>query len=163
MLAKRNTRLVRLIPFDMRKRVLGLEWPSAAETMIGMERPTSLRNCIEIVLAEDVPGDLVECGVWRGGACILMRAILAVHGDEKRQVWVADSFVDVPPPNSENYAADEDLQLDLQPDVLAVPESAVSANLDQYSWLDDRVKFLPGWFKGQSPRPADRLHLGSSP
>jgi O-methyltransferase len=151
MLAKRNIRLVRVVPFDMRKRVLGLDWPSAAETMIGMERLTSLQNCIETVLAEDVPGDLVECGVWRGGACILMRAVLAVYGDEKRQVWVADSFAGVPPPDSENYAADKDLRLDLQADVLAVPESAVRANFDRYNLLDDRVKFLPGWFKDSLP------------
>jgi O-methyltransferase len=150
-LAKRNIRLVRVIPFDMHKRLLGLDWPSAAETMIGMERLTSLQNCIETVLAEDVPGDLVECGVWRGGACILMRAVLAVYGDEKRQVWVADSFAGVPPPDSENYAADKDLRLDLQADVLAVPESAVRANFDRYNLLDDRVKFLPGWFKDSLP------------
>jgi O-methyltransferase len=115
--------------------------------MIGMERLTSLQNCIETALAEDVPGDLVECGVWRGGACILMRAVLAVYGDEKRQVWVADSFAGVPPPDSKNYAADKDLRLDLQADVLAVSESAVRANFDRYNLLDDRVRFLPGWFK----------------
>src|SRR5882762_11105213 len=108
MLTNRNIRLVRVVPFDTRNRGLGLDWPSAAETMVGMERLTSLQKCIELVLAEDVPGDLVECGVWRGGACIFMRAVLAVYGDEKRRVWVADSFAGVPPPDSENYAADKD-------------------------------------------------------
>ena len=98
--------------------------------MIGMERLASLQKSVEIVLSEDVPGDLVECGVWRGGACILMRAVLTVYGDEKRHVWVADSFAGVPPPDSKNYAADKDLRRDLQADVLAVPESTVRATLN---------------------------------
>ncbi|MGH9110446.1 MAG: TylF/MycF/NovP-related O-methyltransferase, partial [Acidimicrobiales bacterium] len=56
-------------PFIQHKRDLGLDWPAEAETMIGMQRLTSLQRCVETVLADDIPGDLIECGVWRGGAC----------------------------------------------------------------------------------------------
>ena len=87
-----NPMLRRIDPFGQRKRDLGLDWPAEAETMIGMQRLTSLQHCVETVLADDIPGDLVECGVWRGGACILMRAVLAAYGDETRCVWLADSF-----------------------------------------------------------------------
>ena len=87
-LAKRNLQLMREVPFDKRKRDLGQDWPATAETMIGMQRLSNLQRCVETVIAEDIPGDLVECGVWRGGSCILMRAVLAVYGDEKRCVWV---------------------------------------------------------------------------
>ena len=86
-----------------RKRDLGLDWPAEAETMIGMQRLTSLQRCVETVLADDIPGDLIECGVWRGGACILMRAVLAAYGDETRYVWLADSFAGVPRPHPANY------------------------------------------------------------
>jgi O-methyltransferase len=75
-------------PFAQNKRDLRLDWPAEAETMIGMQRLTSLQRCVETVLAEHIPGDLVECGVWRGGACILMRAVLAAYGDETRCVFI---------------------------------------------------------------------------
>lgn len=146
-LRARNLMLVRKRPFDQRMRDLGLDWPAEAETMIGMQRLTSLQRCVETVLADDIPGDLVECGVWRGGASILMRAVLAAYGDETRCVWLADSFEGVPRPDTAKCKADKGIRLDRQAGILAVPESEVRANFQRYGLLDDQVRFLPGWFK----------------
>ncbi len=160
LLTDRGFRLVRVVPFDPQRRNLGLDWPTAAETMIGMQRLTSLQRCVETVLTEDIPGDLVECGVWRGGACILMRAVLAAYGDETRCVWLADSFAGVPPPDPDNYIADKDLRLDRSSYVLAVPQAAVKANFERYGLLDNRVRFLEGWFKETLPTaPIERIAL----
>ena len=158
----RNLMLVRKRPFDQHKRDLGLDWPADAETMIGMQRLTSLQHCVETVLAEDIPGDLVECGVWRGGACILMRAVLAAYGDETRRVWLADSFEGVPPPDTANYKEDKvpwySLGLHHAAPVLAVSEADVRANFERYGLLDEQVRFLPGWFKDTLPdAPIDRI------
>ncbi len=51
-----------------------------AQTMVGLERLDNLRSCIETVLDEGVSGDLIETGVWRGGASIYMRGVLKAHG-----------------------------------------------------------------------------------
>ena len=142
-----NLVLVRKRPFDQRKRDFGLDWPADALTMIGMRRLTSLQECVETVLAEDIPGDLVECGVWRGGASILMRAVLAAHGDDTRTVWLADSFEGVPAPNAASYQADKGDRLHLAAPILAVSEDDVRANFARYGLLDDRVRTIPGWFK----------------
>jgi O-methyltransferase len=140
------------------KRDLGLDWPPEAETMIGMQRLTSLQRCVETVLADEIPGDLIECGVWRGGACILMRAVLAAYDDETRCVWVADSFAGVPRSDPANYKADKGLRLDRFKGILAVPESEVRSNFQRYGLLDDQVRFLPGWFKDTLyDAPIDRL------
>ena len=55
--------------------------------MIGRARMRNIRECVESVIADDIPGDLIETGRWRG-ACIYMCGILAAH-DEQREVWVA--------------------------------------------------------------------------
>jgi len=75
------------------------QWPSHAHTMIGLERLDNIRECLEGVLAEGVAGDLIETGVWRGGATIFMRAVLKAHGVADRTVWVADSFSGLPQPD----------------------------------------------------------------
>src|SRR5579871_6546042 len=87
-------------------RLLGRDWPARAHTMIGMKRLENLQYCVETVMRDAVPGDLIETGVWRGGACIFMRALLKAYGDLERRVWVADSFQGLPPPNVSTYGAD---------------------------------------------------------
>jgi O-methyltransferase len=144
--------------FVQRKRDLGLDWPAEAETMIGMQRLTSLQHCVETVLADDIPGDLVECGVWRGGACILMRAVLAAYGDATRCVWLADSFAGVPRADTANYKADKGSRPELAAGILGVSQAEVRANFERYDLLDEQVRFLPGWFKDTLPdAPIDRI------
>ncbi|MEJ0068602.1 MAG: TylF/MycF/NovP-related O-methyltransferase [Pseudomonadota bacterium] len=50
-----------------------------------------------------MPGDLIETGVWRGGATIFMRAILKALGVTDRTVWVADSFEGLPEPDAARF------------------------------------------------------------
>jgi O-methyltransferase len=69
--------------------------------MIGIRRLENLQHCIESILKENVPGDLIETGVLSGGATIFMRAVLKAYGDTSRRVFVCDSFQNhpaTPPP-----------------------------------------------------------------
>ena len=71
---------------SMHKRDSGLDWPHQALTMIGRIRLRSLRECCESVLRRGIPGDFVETGIWRGGACIMMAALLAAYECKDRKV-----------------------------------------------------------------------------
>lgn len=138
-------------PFcDLEARAVGRDWPVYAETMIGLRRLENLQNCIVRVLEEDVPGDLIETGVWRGGACIFMRGVLKAFGDTRRTVWVADSFQGLPRPDAARYPADtEDPHWIFSE--LAVSLDMVRANFNRYGLLDDKVQFLVGWFRDTLP------------
>ena len=152
-----GVRVVRPRTFDPAQRAEGRDWPPTAETMAGLKRLDNLQACVESVLRDGVPGDLIETGVWRGGSCILMRAVLKTHGVTDRTVWVADSFVGLPPPNADKYPLDSGLDLHLYP-FLAVSLEQVRANFRKYDLLDERVKFLKGWFKDMLPAaPIERL------
>lgn len=135
------------------------QWPSHAHTMIGLERLDNIRECLEGVLAEGVAGDLIETGVWRGGATIFMRAVLKAHGVADRTVWVADSFSGLPQPDPEKYPADAGDRFHTFTK-LAVPLEIVRENFSKYGLLDDQVRFLPGWFSETLPTaPIDTLAL----
>src|SRR5437016_8386054 len=83
-----NLQLVTTKTFSEDRRTDGKMWPQYADTMIGLKRLDNLQYCIETVLRDHVPGDLIETGVWRGGASIFMRAVLAASGIENRRVFV---------------------------------------------------------------------------
>lgn len=136
--------------FDPVLRQDGRDWPTEAETMVGMQRLESLERCICRALNDEVDGDLVEAGVWRGGAAILMRAVLEAYGDGNRLVWVADSFAGLPRPDPAVYPAD-DGDPHWQFSALAVSEAEVRANFARYRLLDERVRFLRGWFRETLP------------
>lgn len=104
-LGGRGIRLVKT-GTDRLARELGRTWPSSAETMVGLRRLDHVQACVAEILREGVPGDLIETGVWRGGTTILMRAVLAAHGDTTRRVWVADSFQGLPRPDVSKCPAD---------------------------------------------------------
>jgi len=147
----------RRVEFDAQARALGRDWPSEAETMIGRARLDNLHRCVVTALRDGVPGDLIETGVWRGGATILMRAILEAYGDTERSVWLADSFEGLPKPDAGRYPADAgDFTWTFAE--LAVSADEVRANFERYGLLDDRVRFLEGWFRDTLPTaPIDRL------
>jgi O-methyltransferase len=156
-LARRGIELVRRVPVDKQKRLEGRDWPLVAHTMIGKARLDNIQSCVESVIHEGVPGDLIETGVWRGGATILMRAILKVYGVTDRKVWVADSFCGLPSPDSEKYPADADSVFHTYRE-LVVPLEEVFENFAKYDLLDDQVCFLKGWFHETLPAaPIERL------
>lgn len=155
----RDFRIVERAPVDADERNRGIDLPQNGETMMGRARLDNLQECLTTVLADDVPGDLIETGVWRGGGAILMRAVLAAHGVTNRTVWLADSFQGLPQPDVSHYPQDEGLDLSDVP-ALAISVAQVKANFARYGLLDDRVRFLPGWFKDTLPTaPLEHLAL----
>jgi O-methyltransferase len=118
--------------------------------MIGLRRLDNLQQCITDVLDHEVPGDIIETGVWRGGAMIFARGVLKAFGDTQRTVWCADSFEGLPRPNADAYPADRD-DLHHIDQMLAVSLEQVRSNFQRYGLLDAQVRFLKGWFRDTLP------------
>ncbi len=127
----------------------GWDWPSAAPSMIGLKRMENVRSECERVLRAGIPGDFMETGVWRGGAVMMMRAVLKAYGITYRRVIAADSFAGLPPP-SEGVAPDAGAEFHTWAD-FAVSLADVKANFARYDLLDEQVVFLEGLFKDTLP------------
>ena len=124
----------------------GADWPLRAETMVGLKRLEQFGAAVATCVVEEVPGDIVETGVWRGGACILARAVLREFDVTDRHVWLADSFAGLPPPRPDLFPADQG-DLHWQNDFLRADLASVQENFARHGLLDPQVKFLPGWFQ----------------
>jgi O-methyltransferase len=136
--------------YSLELREAGRDWPAVAHTMIGIKRLDNLQDCVERVLSAKIPGDLIETGVWRGGASILMRGVLKAHQNSERAVWVADSFEGLPKPDPDRYPADAGDKHFAYAE-LAVSLEEVQENFRRYDLLDAQVRFVKGWFRDTLP------------
>lgn len=116
-----------------------------SHTMMGSLRLNNLHQCLDHIRLKQVPGDFIECGVWRGGGCIFMAGYLKTYAMQNRNIYVADSFDGLPDPTMP-----QDMGIDLSkkkvPE-LAICIDTVKQNFSNYDLFDDNVHFLKGWFK----------------
>lgn len=139
------------VPYSRELRHEGKDWPTEADTMVGMKRLDNLQQCCQIALVDSVAGDFVETGIWRGGCGILMRAILDAFGDQQRRVWLFDSFEGLPKPDSQSFPKDKDDPLWTFSSYLGVSLNQVKDNFRRYELLDGRINFVKGRFSDTIP------------
>jgi hypothetical protein len=135
-----------------------------ALTMVPKSRLDNIQKCIEDAISNDVQGDVIEAGVWRGGTAIFMKAVLTAHNAGHRRVWVADSFEGLPVPDEERHPIEAKAhESKLMRDVyhhFAVDIDEARENFCRFGLFDDGVQFLKGWFKDTLPSaPIDRLSV----
>lgn len=122
---------------------------------------TDLARLVHTVLTYNIPGDFVECGVWRGGAAFLMADLLRQAGVNNRKVWLCDSFEGLPPPaeidgpNATRYATNTS-------DPYYYDNCRASLDdvqdIARQLQLTDHVQFVKGWF--DQTLPARRAKIG---
>ncbi len=135
-------------PYNSNDRYNGLDWPKYGYTMIGRKRLDNLHEVIEKCVKKSIPGDFIECGVWRGGASIFARLLLDAHHQCNRIVYVADSFAGLPPSSSSR----ENRNFDKTP-FLEVSLDSVKHNFEKFGLTEkeSKVVFIKGFFSDTLP------------
>ena len=131
-------------------RLGGLDWPERAHTMIGMQRLNNLHDCLNLVREKNIEGDIMETGVWRGGASIFAKIYCDLYNLDKK-VFVADSFDGLPKPEHPEDYGDKHYTIDF----LRVSLDEVKNNFKLYNCFDDNVVFIKGWFSETLPNNSD--------
>jgi O-methyltransferase len=122
-------------------------------TMTSPERLFALIQAVRYVAKAAVPGDIVECGVWRGGSMMAAARTLIECGDQTRALYLFDTFEGMSAPT------DKDVAIDGQPaDVLLTrqdkrdPRSAwclatiedVKSGMSSTPYPADRIRYVKG-------------------
>ncbi len=137
-------------PFENFRCVTHYDVPEARWKIDPLARPITLlsksqldlvEKSVLLVEARGVPGDFIEAGIWRGGVIILMRALMNAHQISGRRIFAADSFAGIP----KNVRATND-PVDLWRDRWVAPLAEVQQNVARFGLLDDKVKFVVGFF-----------------
>jgi hypothetical protein len=135
-------------------------------TMTGAERVYALANAVRHITGNRIPGDVVECGVWRGGSMMAVAMMLQALGETARNLYLFDTFEGMTPPTD----ADRDNNGEAAADILArterraeytpampdpkrapqwnmwciADEADVRANMRRTGYPEDRVKLVRG-------------------
>ncbi|WP_181357544.1 TylF/MycF/NovP-related O-methyltransferase [Stenomitos frigidus] len=115
-----------------------------------------LIRSVQSLFDQQIEGDFVECGVWKGGcAAAIKLAELALQPDSQRLLHLFDSYEGLPPvqPIDGPMAAGWQQAVD-SPwyfDNCAASLEVVQQNFAQLGLLDARVQFYKGWFETTVP------------
>jgi O-methyltransferase len=138
---------------------------SAPFTMTSAERMFALYKAIEYVEAANIPGDIVECGVWRGGSSRLAAATLMALGSSHRTLHLFDTFEGMPAPSAAdvqhstgepaaNILDRSEREADVNNEWAYAPLSGVQATLAETAY--PRVEFVQGRVEDTLPAAAPR-------
>ena len=123
--------------------------------MLPTDRLVSLLTHVDVVIKEGVPGNFVECGVWRGGASFLMALRAETAGVGDRTVWMFDSFEGLPSPTVRDGRRARSWARGRSPrthfDNCQVDEADVRAAAKDLG-LTKRVRIVKGWFQDSLPK-----------
>ena len=71
-------------------------------TMTSVERMYALYKGVEYIVKNNIPGDFVECGVWKGGSSMLIAKTLQKFGVNDRKLWMYDTYEGMVEPGEED-------------------------------------------------------------
>jgi O-methyltransferase len=124
-----------------------------AYTMTSTERMYALWGAAQHVSRRRIPGDAVECGVWRGGSSMLMALAFDAEGDHGRRIWLYDTFEGMNEPTEKDVtvhglgAADHLEEIRSRPDdpiLAAAGLEDVQANVATTGLPAERFRYVKG-------------------
>jgi len=132
----------------------GRIWPDfPVMSMIGMPRLDNIQKLALDCLSNNIKGDFIEAGIWKGGAIALMAGILNITKTKNRRVIGVDSFEGIPPAKPDIYPADavhlgcEKIEILLNNSLEEVKGYISRMGLDE----GNNIQLIKGWFSEALP------------
>jgi O-methyltransferase len=130
-----------------------------AITLTSIEAMVSLVRAVRYIVKNRIPGDIAECGVWRGGSMMIVAATLLAEGDDSRHLYLYDTFEGMPEPTK----IDKDYRGILALEQLRqVPKKTglwcyanideVSSNLLSIGYPEEKIHLIRGKVEDTIPR-----------
>lgn len=132
-----------------------------SRTMTSIERIDALREAIEYICTNSIPGDVVECGVWRGGS-MMAAALTLLRVGSLRRLWLYDTFSGMTSPGLH----DVDFRGRSAEDLMAVEDpktswvwaksslSSVQSALAETAYPDQQIEIVVGPVETTIPNKA---------
>lgn len=116
-------------------------------TMTSVEKVITLVRSVQYLLKNQIPGNFVECGVWRGGSMMTIALTLRAAGQTDRNLFLYDTYTGMSPPTA------KDKRYDGTTATAIMTAEGPGARVFAYASLEDVKANLTS-----TGYPADRIH-----
>ena len=144
---------------DMDAQTIALFRSVRSFTMTSIERVYALRESVKYIIRHNVPGSIVECGVWKGGSMMAVAKTL-LELETERDLYLFDTFEGMPPPTAVDvdlYGVQADVLLKTNPMTPAIaPFEEVCRNMYSTGYNPARINLVRGKVEDTLPRAAPR-------
>lgn len=142
------TKTIHPRPLDLNLRKEGRDFTYLGVTMTGFLRLDNVRQLLQDVSENQIIGDYIETGVWRGGSSIFARGVIRALNQGHRKSYVCDSFKGLPPGDRDLDKGDKNWN---NWPYLEVSAEVVAGNFNSAGLLDSQVIFAKGFFNDTMP------------
>ena len=124
-------------------------------TLTSMERCYSLYKAIQYITKGDILGDIVECGVWRGGSAMLAALTLIQNNQIHRKIYLYDTYEGMPEPTDKDidlHGVPYRLLWKKEKELLTVSLDEVKNNMISTGYPEENIIFVKGMVEKTIPR-----------
>lgn len=122
-------------------------------TMTSRDSMQAVFSAVKLIITNGIPGDIVECGVWKGGSMMMAALALRYFGDESRTLWLYDTFEGMPEPGMIDYDMYErPAAKQWHKGWCAAPLQGVIENMTGTRYPSDKVMYVTGLVQETIPR-----------
>ncbi|HIF02788.1 MAG TPA: macrocin O-methyltransferase [Nitrospinaceae bacterium] len=123
-------------------------------TLTSMERCYSLYKAIQYITKGDILGDIVECGVWRGGSAMLAALTLIKSQQTHRKIYLYDTYEGMPEPTDKDidiHGVPYRLLWKKEKEFLSVSLDEVKKNIFSTGYPKENIIFVKGMVQDTIP------------
>ena len=142
-------------PIDISKETVRKYQEIEPYTVTSIERVSALLDSVKYVINNKIEGDFVECGVWKGGSCMLMSKELIEQNDLNRKIWLYDTFDGMTQPTDADIEAETGIKgkallsnVEKTTEKLNMwaysPIEEVRKNMKETNYPVDNIKYIKG-------------------
>jgi O-methyltransferase len=133
-------------------------------TMTAPEKIFALIDTVKYITRYGIEGDIVECGVWKGGSMMAAAKVLARLNDTRRSLYLFDTFSGMPEPSEKDFdysGTPASVRLSNEIGVQAyAPLDEVKKVMELADYPTDRVYYIQGKVEESIPaRAPERIAL----
>ncbi len=148
------------VPHELEKDFLDLYSQVRPFTMTTPERLYAAYKAAQYVADNNIPGSIVECGVWKGGSCMMMALALLKKGIRDRELYLYDTYEGMPEPGEKDkslggnsaYGTWKDNQTTDVNTWCYSPLEEVQNNLSSTGYPKDKIHFVKGKVEDTIPQ-----------